>query len=67
LNSIYATGFSGYDNWKSTTINTKFNVFVAESEINIIRINRIKNGIGSIEDYEINVPPNNTIELSYDF
>ena len=67
LNSEYSTGFSGYDNWIASNVNNNLNVFVAEGETNIIRINKIKNGIGSSQDFEINVPPNNTIELTYNF
>ena len=67
LNTEYSTGCSGFDNWKATSINNQLNVFVAEGETNIIRITKIKNGIGSSHDYEINVPPNNTIELTYNF
>ena len=67
LDSEYSTGFSGYGNWMATSVNTKLNVFVAEGEKNIIRINKIKNGIGSSEDFEIVVPANNTIELNYNF
>ena len=40
---------------------------MAEGEKNIIRINKIKNGIGSSQDFEIIVPQNNTIELTYNF
>lgn len=67
LDSEYSTGFSGYGNWVATTLNNQLNVFVAEGEKNIIRINKIKNGIGSSQDFEIVVPQNNTIELTYDF
>lgn len=67
LDSEYSTGFSGYGNWIATTTNNKLKVFVAEGEKNIIRINKIKNGIGSSEDFELIVPPNNTIELTYNF
>lgn len=67
LNSEYSTGFSGYGNWTAKNLNNSLNVFVAEGEKNIIRINRIKNGIGSSQDFEVNVPQNNTIELTYDF
>jgi hypothetical protein len=67
LDSEYSTGFSGYGNWVATTLNNQLNVFVAEGEKNIIRINKIKNGIGSSQDFEIIVPQNNTIELTYDF
>lgn len=67
LNSPYATGFSGYDNWVAKHLNNQLSVFVAEGEKNIIRINKIKNGIGSSQDFEIIVPQNNTIELTYTF
>lgn len=67
LNSEYATGFSGYDNFDAVNLNNKFNVFVAESEKNIIRVISVKNGIASNVDYEISVPPNNTIELTYNY
>jgi hypothetical protein len=67
LDSEYSTGFSGYGNWIATNVNNRLNVFVAEGEKNIVRINKIKNGIGSSEDFEIIVPPNNTIELTYNF
>ena len=67
LNSEYATGFSGYGNFKASSLNNKFNVFVAESEKNIIRITSVKNGVASRTDYEINVPPSNTIELTYNY
>lgn len=67
LNSEYSTGFSGFGNWTAKNLNNKLNVFVAEGEKNIIRVNRIKNGIGSSQDFEVTVPPNNTIELTYDF
>lgn len=67
LDSEYSTGFSGYSNWTATNLNNKLNVFVAESEKNIIRVIRVKNGIGSSEDFEITVPPNNAIELTYNY
>ena len=67
LNSEYATGFSGYDNFKAINLNNKFNVLVAESEKNIVRVINVKNGIATNVDYEINVPPNNTIELTYNY
>ena len=67
LNSEYSTGFSGYGNWVATNLNNQLSVFVAEGEKNIVRINKIKNGIGSSQDFEIIVPPNNTIELTYNF
>ncbi|MFV8376980.1 hypothetical protein [Flavobacterium sp. LB1P71] len=67
LNSEYSTGFSGYGNWIATNLNNRLNVFVAEGEKNIIRVIRIKNGIGSSQDFEITVPPNNTLELTYNF
>jgi len=67
LNSEYSTGFSGYGNWVATNLNNQLSIFVAEGEKNIIRINKIKNGIGSSQDFEIIVPPNNTIELTYNF
>jgi hypothetical protein len=67
LNTGYDTGFSGYDNFKATTLNNKLNVLVAESETNIVRVISVKNGIAVSVDYEINVPPNNTIELTYNY
>ncbi len=67
LNSEYATGFSGYGNWVATNLNNQLSVFVAEGEKNIIRISKIKNGIGSSQDFEITVPANNAIELTYNF
>lgn len=67
LNSEYATGFSGYDKFKAINLNNKINVLVAESEKNIIRVVSVKNGIASSVDYEINIPPNNTIELTYNY
>lgn len=67
LNSEYATGFSGYDKFKAVNLNNKLNVLVAESEKNIVRVISVKNGIASSIDYEINVPPNNTIELTYNY
>ena len=67
LDSEYSTGFSGYDKWVAKELNNTFNVFVAEGEKNIIRIVKVKNGISLSQDYEITVPPNNTIELTYDF
>lgn len=67
LNSEYATGFSGYGNWKATNLNTSLLIFVAEGENNIIRINKIKNGVGSSEDFPIMIPPNNSIELTYNY
>ena len=67
LDSPYGTGFSGYGNWTAKNLNNNLNVFVAEGEKNIIRIIRRKNGVGSSEDFEVNVPPNNSIELTYDY
>lgn len=67
LNSPYSTGFSGYGIFKASKLNNRLNVFVAEGEKNIIRIFKRKNGMNSSEDYPITVPPNNTIELTYDF
>lgn len=67
LDSEYATGFSGYGIWTATNLNTSFNVFVAEGENNIIRIIKRKNGIASSQDFLVTVPPNNTIELTYNF
>ena len=67
LDSQYGTGFSGYGNWRSTTTNTVYNVFVAEGEKNMIRIYRRKNGVNTSEDFPIFVPSNNAITLSYDY
>lgn len=67
LDSSYGTGFSGYGNWTAKNLNNKLTVFVAEGEKNIIRVIRRKNGIGSSEDFEVNIPPNNSIELTYDY
>lgn len=67
LDSEYSTGFSGYDNWVAKNLNNVFNIFVAEGEKNIIQIIKVKNGINLSQDYEITVPPNNTIELTYNF
>ena len=67
LNSEYATGFSGYDNWTAKTLNNSFKVFVAEGEKNIIHIIKLKNGVLLNQDIEVFVPANNTIELTYDY
>jgi hypothetical protein len=67
LDSEYATGFSGYGNWKAENINNTLHVFVAEGEKNIIRIFRRKNGVNTYEDFPIVIPPDNTIELTYNF
>jgi len=67
LNSEYSTGFSGYGNWRATNNNNLLNIFVAEGENNVIRIFRRKNGINTSEDIPIFIPPNNTIELTYNF
>jgi hypothetical protein len=67
LDSPYATGLSGYGNFRASGLNTLLNVFVAEGEKNIIRVIRRKKGVGSSEDFEINIPPNNTIELTYNY
>lgn len=67
LNSEYSTGFSGYDNWKASSINNLLNIFVAEGVNNVVRIIRKKNGIGSSEDIPIFIPQNNTIEMTYNF
>ncbi|MES2238945.1 MAG: hypothetical protein V4497_01670 [Bacteroidota bacterium] len=67
LDSEYSTGFSGTENWVPKDLNTIFNVFVAEGEKNIIRIIKIKNGINLSQDYELTIPPNNSIELTYNF
>lgn len=67
LDSEYSTGISGYDCWIAKNLDNVFNVFVAEGEKNIIRIIKIKNGKNFNQDYEITVPPNNTIELTYNF
>lgn len=65
LDSPYSIGLSGYDNFKASGLNTTLRVFVAKGEKNVIRIIRRKNGINSFEDHAINIPPNNTIELTY--
>ena len=67
LNSEYATGFSGYGNWRATSNNSLLHVFVAEGENNVIRIFRRKNGVNTSEDIPIYIPANNTIELTYNF
>lgn len=67
LNSEYSTGFSGWGNWVATNVDNQLIVFVAEGENNIIRITKRKNGVGMSQDYEVFVPPNNTIELTYNF
>ena len=67
LNSVYSTGFSGYGNWKARNTNNLLSIFVAEGENNVIRIFRRKNGINTSEDIPIFIPPNNTIELTYNF
>ena len=67
LDSPYGTGFSGYGNWTAKNLNNNLNVFVAEGEKNIIRVIKRKNGVGSSEDFEVYVPSNNSIELTYDY
>lgn len=67
LNSEYATGFSGYENWRATNLNNLFNVFVAEGENNVIRVLRRKNGVNTSEEFTIFIPTNNTITLTYNF
>ncbi len=67
LNSEYSTGFSGYDNWKATNLNNLLNVFVAEGENNIIRIIKRKNGVNTLQDFPLIIPPNNSIELTYNY
>lgn len=67
LDSEYATGYSGYDNWLANGLNTQLMPYVAENERNIIRIARRKNGVNTIEDFPLLVPTNNSIELTYDY
>lgn len=67
LNSEYGTGFSGYGNWRATSLNTLVNVFVAEGENNMVRIVKRKNGVNTLQDVPIIVPANNTIELTYNY
>ncbi|MTH17755.1 hypothetical protein [Flavobacterium sp. LC2016-01] len=67
LDSKYSTGFSGYDTFKAKQLNTVLNVFVAEGEKNVIRVLKRKNGKSSSEDFPITIPPNNTIELTYEY
>jgi len=67
LDTYFSTGFSGYDNFKATEVNTTLQVFVAENEKNVIRILKRKNGVYTNEEYTLQVPYNNTIELTYDY
>ena len=67
LNTPYSMGFSGYETFVANSLNTHLTPFVAEGEENIIRVYRRKNGISTSEEIQINIPPNNTIELNYDF
>jgi hypothetical protein len=67
LDSEYSTGFSGWGTFKANGINSQLNPFVAQNERNIIRIARRKNGVNTTEDFPVFVPPNNTIELSYEY
>lgn len=65
LDSPYSTGNSGIGNFRAKDIDTKLNVFVAAGEKNIIRVLRRKNGKNTSEDFLMNIPINNTIELTY--
>ena len=67
LDSPYSTGFSGYGGFRATQLNNLLSVFVAESEKNIVRIFKRKNGVNSSEDYPVIVPKGNTIELTYNY
>ena len=67
LDTKYQTGSSGYNTFSAVGKNTQLNVFVAENELNIIRIFRRKNGNNTHEDFPLFVPSNNDIELSYDY
>lgn len=68
LGGEYQTNGSGYGNYSATSDNQKFeNVIVARNETNIVRIARRKNGVNTIEDFEVEVPENNSIELTYEY
>lgn len=68
LNSYYSMAISPFQLYKAKTKNQTFNVMVAEGEKNIVRISRRKNGITNVyESTEIDIPENNTIELTYNF
>jgi hypothetical protein len=67
LDSPYSTGFSGYGSFRANAKNTLLKVFVAEGEKNIIRIFRRKKGVNTYEDFPMIIPPNNSIELTYEY
>jgi hypothetical protein len=68
IDSEYASQSSGFGNYRSTNqVETFENVIVARNETNLIRIEKIKNGVGTTEDILIFVPENNDIELTYEY
>lgn len=67
LDSEYSTGFSGWGTFMADGINSQLKPFVAENEQNIIRIIRRKDGINTVEDFQIYVPTDNMIELNFEY
>lgn len=67
LESPYATGFSGYENFRATSANTTHNVFVAAGEKNVVRIFRRKNGVNTSKDSLMFIPQGANIELNYSY
>jgi hypothetical protein len=67
LDSEYDTGFSGWGTFIATELNSQLHPFVAENEQNIIHIIKRKNGISTTEEITLFIPPNNSIELSFDY
>ncbi len=67
LSTEYSTGFSGYGTFRANGLNSQLNPFVAENEQNIIRVLRRKNGVNTTEDVPLFVPPNNSIQLTFEY
>lgn len=68
IGSEYGTGRSNNESYAAIGLNTTIrNVWVAESENNVIIINKRKDGIYTSENYKFFVPKNNQIELNYEY
>jgi hypothetical protein len=63
--SPYSTGISAQ--YRANGLNSLLKVVAAEGEKNIIRIDKRKNGVVTIQDFLISVPPNNSVELTYTY
>lgn len=67
LNSEYATGISGFNNYMATTETSILKPTVARDQNNVVRIIKRKNGESTTEEFPMYIPGDSTITLEFEY